>query len=156
MFARCTIHGFTGNAVGILQIGFLFRIDIDIVWKGHRFSWTNRENCWTLCWLFTNLHGQIWRNVVLISRSPTYPRATLGEWADLSYISLQNLASRLHEIQTVHYLFLWQYSLWTPPLRRWQLLLGFQYWHLIPEAYSNTIQSRIIIIDFCPRGALSY
>ena len=27
-----------GNAVGSLQIGFLFRIDIDIVWKGHRFS----------------------------------------------------------------------------------------------------------------------
>lgn len=27
-----------GNVVGSLQIGFLFRIDIDIVWKGHRFS----------------------------------------------------------------------------------------------------------------------
>ena len=27
-----------GNAVGSLQIGFLFRIDIDVVWKGHRFS----------------------------------------------------------------------------------------------------------------------
>ena len=38
MFSRCTIHEFTGNAVGSLQIGFLFRIDIDIVWKGHRFS----------------------------------------------------------------------------------------------------------------------
>ena len=36
MFSRCTIHGFTGNAAGTLQIGFLFRIDIDIVWKGHR------------------------------------------------------------------------------------------------------------------------
>lgn len=38
MFSRCTIHEFTGNAVGSLQIGFLFRMDIDIVWKGHRFS----------------------------------------------------------------------------------------------------------------------
>ena len=49
MFARCTIDGFTGNAVGSFQIGFLFRIDIDIVWKGHRFSRTNRANCWSLC-----------------------------------------------------------------------------------------------------------
>ena len=58
MFSRCTIHEFTGNAVGSLQIGFLFRIDVDIVWKGHRFSQTNRKivghfvdflRCWTLC-----------------------------------------------------------------------------------------------------------